>query len=243
MNNQESKGSRYKLELKDIADLTAAVIALAIIFSLTRNYIYYVLFLHVPIFQYCEAGEIIMLEPTVIWWILNYGTMRVASEIQESQTLKQWERLTFPWLFYLFYGILIYWGYKNVPTLSIIMSYNFFLKHWWLIIGVIVYVLVGLRAKNEGNDYFKMNPLLAILAISIWFGVFDSWASYELLQKTDGHLHQVILTKENRKITLDNRLIYAGRTANYLFVYDAKTKFTRVFKTDDFRTIDYDSEK
>ncbi len=241
--SESDSNSKYNLELKDTAELTAAAIALAIIFSLTRNYLYYVVFLHVPIFQYCDVGEIILLAPTVIWWVLYFSSMKVAQELQESSNLENWERLTYPWLFYVFCILLVVLAYKNEPIISVILSITFFIKHWWFIPLLVAYILVMMKAKNRGKNYFRKNPLLAILLAAVWYAIFDSWASYDLLKKNQGHSHQVILTKDGKKIKLNNDLVYAGRTSNYWFIYNPKTNFTRAIKADEFQLVDFDSGK
>jgi hypothetical protein len=130
-------------------------------------------------------------------------------------------------------------GFKNSPIIR--TGITLVLTHWYLIAPLILYVAVRVYAKSKGNDIFKNNILIGILILSVWYGIFDAWASYDTIVEDHKQSH-VILRMKDKSIRNTNKTdIFLGRTKEYWFFYNPKSKYTRVIKNDEIETVDFDS--
>jgi hypothetical protein len=75
----------------------------------------------------------------------------------------------------------------------------------------------------------------------MWYAIFDSYSNYSVLVNPSRHIHLILKMKSGQKVRVDQNIIYAGRTANYWFLYNRKTKFIRTIKNDDVDLVDFDT--
>ncbi|MFB0494877.1 hypothetical protein ABID99_001114 [Mucilaginibacter sp. OAE612] len=227
--------------ITSIGEITGIAIALAVVFSLIRNYIYYYLKLHIPIFQYFEIADIALVAPTAIWWALYYGSVEAANQLIESKKIIGLQKWGYVSLLYCFAIFLMIYGYQNDPIIRTGISLTFVLKYWWTIILISAYVLIRMRAKETGSDFFRDNRIVGIFILAIWYALFDSLASYSTLQKPNHQLHAVLKLKSGQKIITGQTYHFAGRTNGYWFLYNSKTHFVRTIKNDDIDLVDFDT--
>ena len=228
---------RFKLDLSNAAQLASFAISLGALFALLRNYIYYVLFLHIPIFQYLDLSDIILIAPTAIFWSVYFGAIDAVNAISNSQKFNSSEKIFYGLTLYAFAGYLTWLGFHNEPAVE--QGLKFLFRYWWLIIVLVIYVAIRLKANK--NDFFKRNRYVAACVLTIWYAIFDSWANYSVLVNPSRHIHFVMKMKNGKKLIVDKDLIYVGRSKSYWFLYNPKTAFVRAIKNDDVEITDFDT--
>jgi hypothetical protein len=145
--------NKFTLNLSNAAQLVSFAIALGVIFSLIRNYIYYILLLHVPIFQYVDLSDIILIAPSGVFWALYFSAIETANFISKSPKFDRSEKIFYGILLYVFAGVLTWIGFYNEPIVE--QGLKFIFRNWWFLIPLILYVAVRLKSVNSENDFFK----------------------------------------------------------------------------------------
>ena len=239
-NANHPKVEKFTLSLSNAAELASFALALGITFSIIRNYLYYVLYLHVPIFQYLSLSDVVLIAPSGIFWAIYYPSIDAANMVAKSLQFTLWQKLFFGLALYVFAGWLTWLGFHNEPIVEQALKIVF--RHPWYIALIILYVCIMMHAQKSNNDFFNKNRYTAALILCIWYAAFDSHASYSVLTNSSRHIHIVMKMRNNSKIDIDNNVIYAGRTNDYWFLYDSKTKFVRVLKNEDIEVADFDTQ-
>ncbi|MDB5136724.1 MAG: hypothetical protein JWP37_3327 [Mucilaginibacter sp.] len=116
--NTSPVAPRTVFNISKIAEYTTYVIAVGLIYSIAKMYFYYILLLHVPIFQYVDTTELILSFPTVIFLILYAGPLFVANYIGKSRNFNKEEKLFFIPLLYAFIVFLFIVGKNNDPVVQ-----------------------------------------------------------------------------------------------------------------------------
>ncbi|MDB5136723.1 MAG: hypothetical protein JWP37_3326 [Mucilaginibacter sp.] len=96
------------------------------------------------------------------------------------------------------------------------------------------------KGAHRGDSFFKNNIFIGILVFALWYGIFESFANYAVLNDNVKHINFIMSLRNGEKIKTNNNLIYAGRTKNYWFLYNRKTHFVRALKNDNVSIIDFD---
>jgi hypothetical protein len=213
--------NKFTLNLSNAAQLVSFAIALGVIFSLIRNYIYYILLLHVPIFQYVDLSDIILIAPSGVFWALYFSAIETANFISKSPKFDRSEKIFYGILLYVFAGVLTWIGFYNEPIVE--QGLKFIFRNWWFLIPLILYVAVRLKSVNSENDFFKKNKYTGACILVMWYAIFDSYSNYSVLVNPSRHIHLILKMKSGQKVRVDQNIIYAGRTANYWFLYNRKT--------------------
>ena len=237
--NTEVEGKSFRLSLSNAAQLASMAVALGIAFSVIRNYFYYVLLLHVPVFQYISLTDIVLIAPSGIFWAIYFSSMDAASWLGQSTQFDALEKFFYALLLYTFAGILFYVGFYNEPIVE--QSIKVIWRHPWYLLFIVAYVLVRMRSKKRGNDFFGKNRYAAARFLCIWYAAFDSYASYSVLVNESRHVHLMMKMKNEKKLDVKGDLVYAGRTSTYWFIYNKKTKLVRAIKDDGVEMVDFDT--
>jgi hypothetical protein len=239
-NTSEHRAEKFTLSLSNAAQLASLALALGISFSIIRNYLYYVLYLHVPIFQYLSLSDIVLIAPSGIFWAIYFSSMDTVNTLAKSNQFLPIEKLFYALLLYTFAGLLTYIGFHNEPIVE--QSLKVIIRHPWYLIILVLYVGIRMYSQKKNSDFFSKNRYTAAFILCIWYASFDSYASYSVLTNPSRHLHLIMKTKKGDRIDVKKDLVYAGRTNDYWFLYNAKTKYVRVIKNDDIDVIDFDSQ-
>ncbi|MEO7214412.1 hypothetical protein [Mucilaginibacter sp.] len=234
----ENPDNKFTLNLSNAAELTSFAIALAALFSIIRNYVYYVLLLHVPIFQYLDLSDIVLIAPSGIFWALYISAMEAVNFIASNEKFSKGEKIFYPVLLYVSIGLLTWIGYYNEPIIE--QGMKFLFRNWWLALPLVLYVVIRMKAIDSNKDFFKKNRYAAACILTVWYATFDSYSNYSVLTESSRHLHFVMKMKNGVVVKVNNDIIYAGRTSNYWFLYNNKTNFVRAIKNDDVEIIDFD---
>lgn len=113
---------------------------------------------------------------------------------------------------------------------------------WYGIVPFVAYIVVMIQIGKSGLSFLKRNRYVAVFVVTVWYGIFESFANYEALTKSSNPLHYVMKIKDGSVIKTGKDWAYAGRTKDYWFVYNIKNKFTRAIKNDEIEVIDFDSK-
>ncbi|MDB5111689.1 MAG: hypothetical protein JWR67_2803 [Mucilaginibacter sp.] len=238
-NIEESQSKNFTLSLSNAAQLASLALALGIAFSIIRNYLYYVLFLHVPIFQYLSLSDIVLIAPSGIFWAIYFSSMDAVNNLSKSSQFSVLEKFFYAILLCAFAGFLTWLGFHNEPIVE--QSLKTVIRHPGYIIVIIIYVSIRIYAKKNDTDFFVKNRYASAFILCIWYATFDCYASYSVLTNPSRHLHFIMQTKSGKHIDVDKNVIYAGRTNDYWFLYNAKTKYVRAIRNSDIELVDFDS--
>jgi|GEM_PF-2278288 len=237
---QDPKVEKFTLTLSNAAELASFALALGLTFSIIRNYLYYVLYLHVPVFQYLSLSDVVLIAPSGIFWAIYYSSIDAANVVTKSLQFTLWQKLFFGLALYVFAGWLIWIGFHNEPIVE--QSLKIVFRYPWYIALIVLYVSIMIHAQKSNSNFFSKNRYTAAFILCIWYAAFDSYASYSVLTNPSRHIHLVMKTKNNNKVDINQNVIYAGRTNDYWFLYDSKTKFVRVLKNEDVEVVDFDTQ-
>lgn len=105
-NDNERKDNRI-LNLSNVAQLTTFAIAITVTFSLVRLYMYYLILLHVPIFQYIDVVDIVLLAPTGIYWALYVGSVEASNYVVQSNNFHKIEKIFYPIVLWSFIAFVV----------------------------------------------------------------------------------------------------------------------------------------
>lgn len=209
-------------------------------YSVVRMYFYYVILLHVTIFQYVEATELLLSFPTLVFLALYVGALFAANYISKSTTLSLLERFFWPILLYAFVIFLFIVAKNNDPI--VVQFSNLPIKYWMYgIVPFLFYLYIMLKVQKRKDSFFTKNLLATILIISLWYGIFESFANYEVITNREAHIQMFIKFKDGKLFKTNRNLIYAGRTKNSWFFYNQTTKLVRAIKNDDISIVDFDT--
>ncbi len=237
MNNSDNTSL---LNLSKIAELTTFGITISFAYSALKMYIYYILLLHIPIFQFTDISDIVILMPTGIFWAIYLGGVQAANFVIDSNLFDKWERIFYGLLIYSILGGFIWIGYKNDPIIKQVLL--FILSNWWYLIPFVLYILVRMRAQKKGDDFFKKNLYISALCMTFYYSAYESFSSYDVLLNSKPHLHYIFKMNNGQTISTNKTLLYVGRTKNYWFLYNKNTHYTRAFKNDDVSKFDFDEK-
>ena len=226
--------------ISKITEYTTYILIVGLIYSIAKMYFYYILLLHIPIFQYLDTSELILSFPTAIFLILYVGPIFAANYVGKSPRFNTEEKILFIFILYAFVIFLIVVAKNNDPVVP--QFWLLPIKYWeYGIIPFLFCMYVMLKSARKGNSFFKNNIFIGILVFALWYGIFESFANYAVLTDNVKHTHLVMKLKSGEKIKIGDKLVYAGRTKAYWFLYNRKTQFIRVLANDDISIIDFDT--
>lgn len=238
-NEIDLEKDRY-VNLSNIAALISFSLLIAIIFALVRLHFYYQVLLHVPIFQYIDASELVLMTPaTGIIWFFYLGSNALAGFLRKSNEFSHLQKWIFQ-LIILSFGLLyLYISYMNDPIIREVIKWPWHYKYWYIFFTALILFIIAFNHKdNEGPAFFRRNKFILPLFLTIWYALFEGWANYEVLT-TSKKLNNIIVKTKSGVIKTDSNTINAGRTKGYWFFYNRKTQITRVIKVDDIEIVDF----
>ncbi|MFI5138276.1 MAG: hypothetical protein ACHQIM_10660 [Sphingobacteriales bacterium] len=239
-NSGESISSKSVFNIAKITEYTTYLLVVGLTYSIAKMYFYYVLLLHVPIFQYVDTTELVLSFPTAIFLILYVGPIYTANYILKSEKFNKEERILFVLILYTFVIFLFVVAKNNDPVVQ--QFWMLPIKYWkYGVIPFLFYLYVMVKGAKREDSFFKKNVFIGILVFALWYGIFESFANYAVLTDKVKHTHFTIKLKSGEKIEANGKLIYAGRTKGYWFLYNRETRFVRALKNDDISIIDFDS--
>lgn len=240
MDNHAQAVDKPIFKISEVGSYVTFVLMAGLTYSIARMYFYYVLLLHIPIFQYVDTTEIILSFPTAIFLILYVAPIFVADNVVNKMAIEGKQKALYAILLYGFVIFLIIIAKNNDPIVP--QFWRLPLRYWYWGIGIfIAYVVIMVKAKLSLTSFFTGNLAIAILIIALWYGIFESFANYAVLTQPVSRIHFVMKTKNNELIKTDSITVFAGRTKSYWFLYNRKTMFVRAIKNDDIALIDYDT--
>jgi hypothetical protein len=224
-----------------ITEITAFALFVAILFALVRLHFYYVLLLHIPIFQYLDVSEIVLMTPTTgITWFVYLACINIVPKLQKNEEFTLLQKIIFSLILYALATTYVWMSYRNDSIMREVLLMPFHKGRWWWYFSLVILVVIPfLYPDKEGPKFFKKHIYILPLIITIWYGIYESWANYELVKEANVTAVIRIKTKTHGIINLGQNLVNAGRTKDYWFIYNRKTKFTRVIKVDDIDTVDF----
>jgi hypothetical protein len=227
------------ISLKNIAELASSLIIAIIAFTAVKLTVYYGLFLHIPIFQYLEAGDLVIMAPTAIVWILYYVAINSAFFISERKLFSVPVRMFYSIFLYSLAITVYVLGIRNEPLFSNALWTPF--KHWWFWLYFILYVAGRMHAKSKGEDFMSKFPLVGILLLTLYTAMFDSWMSYESMVHPITREEMSIKLTDGERFKTTEKLLFAGRTKDYWFFYNRTNGYTRALKNEDVELTDFNS--
>jgi len=141
------------LNLTNITQLTTFVISITVAFSLVRQYVYYMILLHIPVFQYIDVFDIVFLASTGIFWALYLGAIEASNYVLISGHFLRAEKIFYPCVFYAFIVFIAWIGYRNDPVIEQVIKMP--LRYWYYcFIPFIIYVLVIIESNKNRISFF-----------------------------------------------------------------------------------------
>jgi hypothetical protein len=232
------------INLSNIASLASYSLLMGVTFALLHYHFYFQVLLHVPIFQFIDASELLLITAQAgIPWIFFIGAISLVNFLKRNNdftVLQKWVfQLLILSLSILYLGI----NFLNDPIIREVIEWPSHYKYWYIYTFVlIVFVIAYVYPNPTGPIFFQKNKFILPLIITIWYALYGGWINYEVVTKSDHTNNIVIQTKSFGTIKTDSVIINAGRTKNYWFYYNRKTHVTRVIKIEDIEFTDFDAD-
>jgi hypothetical protein len=243
VNNISAEKDKY-VNLSNIASLISFSLFIAVIFSLLRYHFYFQVLLHVPIFQFIDASELVLMTAgTGITWIFYLGANSLANFIRKEDDFTGFQKWVFQ-LIILSIGLLYLWiNYFNDPIIREFIKWPWHYKYWHIYFTTLILFVIAYSYKgSKGQIFFEKNKLIIPLLLTLWYALFEGWANYEVVTKSEHTNNITVQTKSMGVIKTDSIIVNAGRTKSYWFFYNRNTHITRAIKTEDIEFVDFDAD-
>lgn len=230
------------INLSNIAALVSFSLLIAVAFALIRCHFYFQVLLHVPIFQFVDASELVLMTAgSAVTWTFYLGANSLAGFIRKGNDFNSFQKWVFQ-LFLLSFGLFYVWiNYMNDPIIREVVRWP--LNYWYIFFPLLALLIIAyLYPNNDMPVFLKNNRFILPLVLTIWYALFEGWANYEVIIKSKHTNNISVQTKSFGIIKTDSVIVNAGRTKNYWFFYNRTTHLTRVIKTEDIELIDFDAE-
>ncbi len=227
-------------KIPEIAKLGAYIIFLSVLLGLIEAEFYYQLLLHIPIFQYMDASEVVLFSPgTGITLLIYYLGIFLLGYFAKEHTLNWFTKsvtlaITIS-LTIVFFKI----AYNNDQVIKEMTRLP--LNHWWYIIAIVILVVAYGEFLPGVKDFTIKHSQFKPILIAFWYGLVVAYLNYYVLTESQTILKVNVKLKSGVKFSTSKNLIFAGKTKNYWFFYNRKSKFTRILKEEEISTADFDS--
>lgn len=247
-NNTSSIKSLLGIETESIGHLVTAAVGLITAFSIFRNYIYYVLLLHVPIFQYLAISDVVLMSTSTIWLTIYISFILGAFSI-----LDRWAHLfaDFSWkkvnwgavsaflLGLAFIITVMHLVSGNDPSADQLV--NYLIYYPYTLIPFVIFIIFAVVFSEKIKPFYSKYKISRLVLMMAWFSIFDPIANYAVLNSSKAKHIKITFKEKNAKrfTVIKDSLIFAGRTNNYWFIYDKADSSIRVLKNDDLDSVKY----
>jgi hypothetical protein len=232
------------LNLSNITSIVSFSLLIGIVFVLVRFHFYYQVLLHVPIFQFVDASELLLMAPaSAIIWIFYLGSMELGKFIRRSDDFTKFQKWVFQLTLVAFGWFYVWINYLNDPIVRQFIKWPWHYAYWYIWFPILMLFVVAFSSQDpQGPVFFKKNRFILPLVLTVWYGLFEGWANYEVVKKSKHTNAMTVKTKMFGVIRTDSVIINAGNTRNYWFYYNRNTHITTAIKKDDIEITEFDSE-
>jgi hypothetical protein len=236
------------IETESIGHLVTAAVGLITAFSIFRNYIYYVLLLHVPIFQYLAISDVVLMSTSTIWLTVYISLMLGMFSIIDHWTQLfadfSWKKVNWgavsAFLLALIFTITtMHLVSKNDPSADQLV--NYLIYYPYTLVPFVIFIILAVIFSEKIKPFYSKYKISRLVLMMAWFSIFDPIANYAVLNSPKAkHVKITFKEKSAKSLTvIKDSLIFAGRTNNYWFIYDKADSSIRVLKNDDLDSVKY----
>lgn len=232
------------INLQNITSIVSLSFFIGIVFTLVRYHFYYQVLLHIPIFQFIDTSELLLMAPSsAILWIFYIGSMELAKFIKKSDDFTSFQKWVFQ-ITLLLIGLFYVWiNYLNDPIVRQFIKLPWHYRYWYIYFPLLIVFIIAFTGKDSrGPVFFRKNKFILPLILTIWYALFEGWANYEVVTTSKHTNGMTVKTKNLVIIKTDSVVINAGYTKNYWFYYNRSTHITTALKRDDIETIEFDAD-
>jgi len=227
-------------KIPEIAKLISYVLFLSILLGVVEAEIYFQLFLHIPIFQYMDATEVVLFSPgTGVTLLVYYLGIVVAGYFLKEPNLYWFTKLVAILATLVVWGLFFKIAYNNDPVIHEMIVLP--LHYWWYLILVVFFTFAFGEYFPGTKQFIDKHKQFRPILLTFWYGLVVGYLNYYVLIENHRNVNVIVKLKSGIQVSTNNKLIYAGRTKNYWFFYDRQSKFTRVIKDEDVRIADFNS--
>lgn len=244
MTGQSASEKNKYVNLSNAGSIASFCLLIAVIFAVLRFHFYYQILLHVPIFQFIDASELVLITAGYgIKWLIYLGFGYLPVFINSESGFTNFQRAAFNMIIAVLSLFYLWIIFHNDPLLRQSISWPLYFEYWHLIIyGLFVlYLFAFLHPSLKGPVFFQQNKYLLPIILTIYYASFEGLISYQALMISKHNNTVIVKTKNFGIIKTDSIIVDAGRTKNYWFFYDRSKHLTTCIKTDDIETMQFDA--
>lgn len=206
-----------------------------------RYHFYFQIFLHIPIFQFIDTSELVLITATAgIKWIFYLGVIFLPILIFNEEKITALSKI-------LFIGIILTLGvfyvrtnYLSDPSVRELWRLANSSEYLSMFLPLIIaFIVAFFYQKHKRPNFFKKYIFLAPIILTFWYGFFESWASFKMVKKSKHIENEVLHMKTGEILKTDSVIVNAGRTKDYWFFYNRNVQTTTVIKTDNIDFIEF----
>jgi len=237
----EVENEDHFANIPELAKLLTYSVFIAILFGVIHVHLYYYVLLHIPIFEYIETSEIILLSgSTGVSLVIYYIGINLPSYFINQTDLNKFQKATTVILSMTISGLYFWFAYRNDPIIREMVMLP--LRYWWLLIFLIVFLMAFNHEIESTKKFMSKHRIYQPILLAIWWGLFIGYAHYNTLLTGKNNLKFTIKLKSGKQIKTTKHIVYAGRIQNFWFIYNRETKTTRIIKNDEVDVVDIDSK-
>lgn len=227
-----------------IPKLTGYIALISLIYGIIKLQFYYGVLFKIPIFQYLDISEIILISPlSLISSLLHYFTIIVGTLyfLGTFGSRKIWKKSRKIYLII----ILAIFGTTHYVVSNGILTIQFPLYKWYEALFVTLGHLAPMFAFVISGffiDYFevvKKYSLIMPFVFIVWLAFSESYATYYLLTNTERAINAKLKLKDGKTLKSNKDFKYIGRTNKYWFFLLTKTGNVRAIKDEDVEVSEF----
>ncbi|NCD69518.1 hypothetical protein [Mucilaginibacter agri] len=229
------------LSLSNLAGLAAASVTITFTFAVVKLFIFYQLFLHVPIFQYTDVIDVIAMAPTAVFWAIFMGSIEAGMFVFESNKLIKAEKYLYGLMAYGLAIFITVIAYRNDPGIRLALIIP--IRYWYyFVVPFVIYVVTVMYIQENttqaGGNFMVKNKVIAVVIFTIWYAIFDSFANYTALNTPQTHLDYRLKFKNGQQLRTVKNIYFVGRSKGFWFIYNSSTESVRVINNEDVELVD-----
>lgn len=121
-------------------------------------------------------------------------------------------------------------------VLTIFIKSDLSSKLEWIQIYIIMLFSIVLLYIDKDVNYSQKYCFISCSILLILFSLSKSYIDIERINKGKAS-HQIQFTNNNLKYNSNSEHLYLGKTKEYIFLYNKKSKTTQIFKTSDINSL------
>ena len=229
------------LNLSNIGSIISFLLLIAVCFAIVRYHFYFQVFLHIPIFQFIDASELVLITATAgIKWIFYLGAVFLPIFILKEKGFTNLQKLFFSIIVLTLGVFYVRTNYLNDPVFRESLRLAKSWEYLRMFLPLLILFIIAYYYKTiNGPEFFKKNKFIIPLIFTFWYGFFESWVNYKMVKKSNYIENVVLHIKTGEIIKTDSVIVNAGRTKEYWFFYNRNLKTTRIIKTENIDFIQF----